>query len=101
MVGIFSDDVNHLKCLLLTIIEELPRNLFTDLKAYLVPAELIVTPAEGTPLRKIRRYIVKSANALDPNRNNEELELLVQKNLMFVDLGFPYVSASLRAQFVI
>ena len=92
MVGIFSDDVNHLKCLLLTIIEELPRNLFTDLKTYLGHAKLIVTPEEFTPLMKIRRFIRKFVKVQDPSRNNEELELLEQKNLMFVDLGFPYVS---------
>ena len=97
VVGILSGYVNHLKCLLLTIIEELPRNLFTDLETYLGRDKLIVTPEEFTPQMKIRRFIGKFA----PNRNNEELELLVQKNLLFADLGFHYVSDSLLAQFVI
>jgi hypothetical protein len=99
--GILVGHITDLKCLLLTIIEELPRNLIIDLKVFLARANLIVTPEDGTPLRKIRRFIGKFAKDQDPDRNNWELEFLVQKNIMFIDLGFHYVSDSLLSQFVI
>ena len=87
--------------LYIMIIEELPHNIFIDLKESLVQNKLIMSPQEGTDLMKIRRFIQKFANDVDPNRESENMELLVHKNIMFVDLGIKYVSNSLLNQFVI
>ena len=93
--------IKDIFCLIIAIIEELPKNIFTELKQYLVHNKISFTPDEGTDHMKIRRFIQKFANDIDPNRENEIFELLLQKNLMFVDLGIKYVSDSLLAQFVI
>ena len=87
--------------LLISVVEDLPQNIFMELKEFLVRDKILNTPEDGTDLIKIRRFIQKFANDLDPNRENENLELLLQKNLMFVDLGFAYVSNTLLKQFVL
>jgi len=95
--------IKDLICLLFTIIEELSQNSFTELKKSIVglPDKILITPGDGTNLIKIRRFINKFGNDLDPERTNKELELILQKNLMFVDLGFVYVSDMLLSKFVI
>ena len=95
--------IKDLICLLFTIIEELSQNLFTELKKSIVglPDKILITPGDGTNLIKIRRFINKFVNDLDPERTNKELELILQKNLLFVDLGFVYVSDALLSKFVI
>ena len=87
--------------LIITVVEDLPQNIFIDLKEFLVRDKILNTPEEGTDLMKIRRFIQKFVIDLDPRRENENLELLLQKNFMFVDLGFVYVSDTLLKQFVI
>ena len=71
--GILSGYVNHLKCLLLTIIEELPRNLFTDLKAYLVRAKLIVG---GKPIIPLNRPGIEITADYHPFANSRNLHLI-------------------------
>ena len=93
--------IKYLICLVIVIIEELPHDIFIELKEYMIRDKLLITPEDGTDLMKIRRFIQKFVNDLDPSRENENLELLLQKNLMFVDLGIVYVSDTLLSQFVI
>jgi hypothetical protein len=91
--------IKDMMCLLIAIIEDLPKNIFDLLKAYLLHDKILKTPDEGTDLMKIRKFLNKFTKDLDSNRKNENFNLLLQKNLMFVDLGFIYISDSLLAQF--
>jgi hypothetical protein len=85
-----------LKYFILTIIEEIPKEQFIILKRRLIDERLILTPSEGSQLMKVRRFITKITKA---NRDNEKLELLIQKSLIIVDLGFPYIPDTLLSVF--
>ena len=78
------------KCLIINIIEELPEEIFLLLKVDLIAVKLISTPDEGTIRRKYRRFLNKYSRELYHTQSNKELELLVQKNLLLIDLGFIY-----------
>jgi hypothetical protein len=86
-----------LKVAIITVIEELPRKIFVELKAKLMKENLISTPEPGEKSlrRKYRRFINGFSKIVDPNRSNEALELLIQKNLLLIDIGYVYFIESL------
>jgi len=77
-----------LKYFILAIIKEIPEPIFKKLKKNLKDNGLIETPEDNTPLMKIRRFINKTKTK---NSNDPEYELLVEKSIMIVELGFQYV----------
>ena len=79
-----------LKVVIIRVIEILPGDIFTNLKSELMAANLISTPEEKTLRRRYRRFINRSSKAIDPTRSNKQLEFLIQKNLLLIDLGFIY-----------
>ena len=95
--AILFSRIKDIICLVIAIIEESPQNIFLELKTAVIRNKLLATSEDHTDLMKIRRFIIKFAN----DAGQTSFELLLQKNLMFVDLGFSYVSDSLLAQFVI
>lgn len=42
------------------------------------------------PGKRFKRFINKQWRKIDPKRNNRELEILVMKNLLILDIGFVY-----------
>ena len=86
---------SNLKLLIIKVIEDVPKNVFIELKAELMKQLLVTTPTEKSLRKKCRRFLNGLTKIVDPNRSNEDLELLVQKNLLLIDLGFVYFIESL------
>ena len=84
-----------LKIIIIVIIEILHEDMFLNLKNNLMAANLVSTPEDKTLRKKYRRFINKNVKSIDPTRSDQNLELLVQKNLLFLDLGFTYLIDSL------
>ena len=71
--------------IIIQIIEHLNEERFIELKHALMMDKLIVTPEKGTTRRFYRRFINRCSGA----------ELIIQKNLLLIDLGFLYLSQDL------
>src|SRR3989442_2912412 len=80
-----------LKAAIIKVIEVLPRNIFMELKVKLMEEDLLSTPEEKTLRKRYRRFINGASEIIDPQRTNEALELLIQKNLLLIDLGYIYI----------
>ena len=89
--GIFID----LKINIIKIITILPEDIFSDLKSDLLAARLVATPEEGTLRKKFRRFINHLSSNINPIRTDKQLELLVQKNFLLIDMGFTYLADDL------
>ena len=92
---ILKSYVYDLKVAIVKVIEDLPRNIFMELKVKLMRENLLSTPEVKTLRRRYRRFINGAAKIIDPQRTNETLELLIQKNLLLIDLGYVYFTESL------
>ena len=82
--------VTNLKVQVLIMIQCLPKTFFVGFKGKLIENNLVQTPENGFIGKHYHRFINKTSKLLDPRRSNNELELLVQKNLLLLDLGFVY-----------
>ncbi len=80
----------NLKVQVLNMIQCLPEAFLIEFKVKLIERDLIQTPENGSIGKHYRRFINKTSKLVDPRRSNNELELLVQKNLLLLDLGFVY-----------
>ena len=78
----------NLKVLIIQVIEKLPRSIFMELKVKLMGEDLVSTPEVKTLRKQYRRFINGMVKIVDPNRLNEDLELLLQKKV--INLGFAY-----------
>ena len=78
----------ELKAIIIKVIEELPKNIFTELKVKLMGENLLSIPDAKTLRKKYRRFINGMSKIVDPNRSNEALELAIQKNILLIDLGY-------------
>jgi hypothetical protein len=85
----------NLKAAVILVIEDLPSDVFIELKGLLIRENLVSTPEDKTLRKKYRRFINELSRVIDPTRSNEDLELLVQKNLLLLDLGFEHLLESL------
>jgi len=92
---ILKSYIFDLKIAIIKVIEDLPRNIFIELKTELVESGLISTPEAKTLRKRYRRFINGLSKIIDPTRSNEELELLIQKNLLLIDLGYVYFMENL------
>ena len=61
----------------------------------MIAVKLISTPDKGTIRRGYRRILKRYFRELENTQPNKELELLVQKNLLLIDVGFIYFLDSL------
>jgi len=86
---------SNLKVITVLLIEELPEQIFQELKVKLKEANLMEMPDGRTLGRKYRRFINRCSKSIDPTSMNKEFELLIQKNVLLIDLGFIYFMASL------
>ena len=84
-----------LKIAIIKVIEDLPKTIFIELKIELAKNDLLSTPEAKTLRKRCRRFINGMSKTVDPNRTNEALELLIQKNLLLIDLGYTYFIKSL------
>ena len=94
------EDFTHVKDLqvvIIMVIEELFDDDFIDLKKNLMKEKLVFTPEKGTVRRKYRKFV---NNIESKMRNTNMRELLIQKNLLLIDLGFIYLSEELLAELV-
>jgi len=87
----FFNYIIDLKYFILAIIKVIPESIFKKLKKNLRDNELIVPSEKNTPLMKIKQFINKTKTK---NINNPEYELLVDKSIMIVELGFQCVPDS-------
>ena len=82
--------INGLNFLIVTVIENLPVNIFQELKRVLVGENLSQTPIQPGVLKRDRYFITKRVKVIDPTGSDDRLQLLICKNLLLIDLGFPY-----------
>src|SRR3989441_219271 len=92
---ILKSYVYDLKVAIVKVIEDLPRNIFMELKVKLMRENLLSTSEVKTLQKRYRRFINGASKIIDPQRTNETLELLIQKNLLLIDLGYAYFTESL------
>ena len=76
-----------LKAVTVLFIIKLPKDIFLILKRLLLEKKLIVTPEDNSIGKRYRKVINKLSTS---DRENEHLELLIQKNILLLDLGFVY-----------
>ena len=89
------------------IIEDLPKNIFQELKQELnkesrqagisdLPSaeKLFSAPRRGI-LKRFRRFLIKRTEEIDSGGTNKQLQLLLYKNLLLIDIGFVYLMDSL------
>ena len=81
-----------LKVNIIKIIEVLPEDVFQELKNELKKENLFSTPEDGTQ-KRLRRFLTKCRDQTEGP--NEQLQLLLQKNLLLIDIGFVYLIDSL------
>jgi hypothetical protein len=90
------------------IIEDLPKNIFQELKQELNKADISDLPSAeklfSAPRRGIRkrfrRFLIKRTEEIESRQagnegTNEQLQLLLYKNLLLIDIGFVYLMDSL------
>ena len=83
-----------LKVNIIKIIEVLPEDVFQELKNELKKENLFSTPEDGTQ-KRFRRFLTKCREQTDSGGPNEQLQLLLYKNLLLIDIGFAYLIDSL------
>jgi hypothetical protein len=79
---------------IIKIIEALAKDIFQELKKGLNNEKLFSSSKRGIR-KRYRKFLVKRVEELDPEGTNEELQLLLYKNLLFIDMGFIYLMDSL------
>ena len=84
----------HLKVNIIKIIEVLPQDMFQELKKELNKEKLFSTP-ERNIRRRFRLFLTTRAEQIDSGGLNEQLQLLLYKNLLLIDIGFVYLIDSL------
>ena len=84
-----------LKVNIIKIIEVLPKNAFQELKEELNKENLFSAPERGIR-KRFKRFLNKCTEAKGSNEPlNEQLQLLLSKNLLLIDIGFVYLIDSL------
>jgi len=83
-----------LKVNIAKIIEVLPEFMFLELKNELKKENLLSFP-ERHARKRIRMFLIKCAEQTDSGGSNEQLQLLLYKNLLLIDIGFVYLIDSL------
>ena len=83
-----------LKVNIIKLIVLLPKEIFIELKGDLLKENVILSPEKGIR-KRYRRFLNKTSKEVDPDNTNEELQLLLYKNLLILDLGFVYLIDSL------
>ena len=86
------------KVLIVQIIEDMPKNIFLELKDHLTRQQLILIPEGGSLCKRYRRIIKEFSEDIDPSKFNDELRLLIQKNKFLLDIGFIYLNKNLLKQ---
>lgn len=91
---------SELRIHIIHLILNMPTAVFQNLKARLLSQQigLDVTPNEKSINKKLRRFINQTSRDIDPNRMNENLDLIIQKSLLILLLGFNYVDGNLLSQ---
>jgi len=81
----------------------LSKEVFIELRNKLVEHDLISTPEDNTIQKRYRRFINKLNNKVSAHKKEitNDLELLLNKNLLLLDLGFAYLNESLLKQTLI
>ena len=97
---VLSCIISYLKYLLISTIESLPRPTFNEFENIVNRTpDLLLEIQEGTPLIKICRFISKFGRRV--NRNDPNVELVIQKSFLFIDLGFHYISDQLLHMLIV
>ena len=82
--------IDDLKFNIITLIESLGEGHFIGVKKTFISRNLAKTPDNGTDQKKLRKLLNKASR-----NNTQQVELLVQKNLLIIDLGFIYLNTEL------
>ena len=86
-----------IKFYIISIIEGSNERFFVQLKQKLMHNRLVFTPEERTIGKRYRLFINRCAKQIEINN---ELELLIQKNLLLLDLGIVYLFDHLLEELV-
>ena len=83
-----------LKVNIIKIIEVLPKNIFMEVKNELKKENLLSTSEQDTR-KRFRRFLTKCTEQTDSGGPDEQVQLLLHKNLLLIDIGFVYLIDSL------
>ena len=83
-----------LKVNIIKIVLGLSKDLFQELKSEIIKEKLFL-PLKKDILKRYRRFLVNTAEQVDPEGTNIDLQLLLDKNLLLIDIGFIYLIDSL------
>ena len=84
-----------LKVAVIKVVEKLSKDIFIKLKEELVRNNLLSTPEVKTLRNRNRRLINDISKTVDSTRSNEILELLINKNILLISIGFIHILDSL------
>ena len=84
-----------LKNEVMRLILYLPEDDFIRLKENLMRNNLLDVFEEGSVPKKCFRIVNELARGLNPERKNKDIELLTQKNLTLIQLGYIFVHEGL------
>ena len=96
----YAEDISRcaifvdLKVNTIRMVEFLSKNVFHELKEELNKEQLFSVPERGIR-KRFRRFLIKSAEQIDSGAVNQQLQLLLAKNLLLIDTGFVYLIDSL------
>ena len=83
-----------LKVNTIKIIQILPKNIFQEFKDELKKENLFSNPERGIR-KRLRRFLTWCTEQIGSRDVNEQLQLLLNKNLLLIDIGFVYLIDSL------
>ena len=83
-----------LKVNIIKIILGLSIDLIKELYEELNKQKLFSSPERGIG-KRYRRFLNKAVDEIDPEGTNSELQLLLYKNVLLIDIGFIYLIDSL------
>ena len=93
--------ITELKVIIIFIIEEVINEEFLIFTTALINDDLIITYDRTGFITECCRIVEKFVGFCNPDRKNLELDLLRQKNLLLINLGFMYFSDTLLEKCVI
>ena len=85
---------DQLKFYVINLIENLPMELFEEAQKAFANKSLLKLPENGTDQKKFKKLINRAASR-NSLRKDPQVELLIQKNILLLELGFIYLNVEL------
>ena len=101
IASVLFSRIKDLICLIISIIEEFPSKILSELRVILMRTDLLITPALGSDIDQIRIFLTSMIGLTPLDKRTENTELLFRKSQLFLELGFIYVPEELLNALVI